>query len=155
ADGYIFAEPDTLLIESARQQVSSLIPYLDHYIIMDDVELADVTSSRHGITVIGPKATALLRQLSLVADGLEELETRTLPWQSEGITIIHAYSPLVPRYELWTESPAQVASLVEALISAGASSADPESLEWLRVLEGTPLNGIDIRDRDLPQETNQ
>jgi folate-binding protein YgfZ len=28
-------------------------------------------------------------------------------------------------------------------------------LEWLRILQGTPLYGTDIRDRDLPQETNQ
>jgi folate-binding protein YgfZ len=155
ADGYIFAEPDALLIETARQQISSLIPYLDHYIIMDDVELADVTESRYGITLIGPKASALLRQLNLQADDLKELEARTVQWQSATVTLVHAYSPLVPRYELWIESPTEAASLLEALISAGASSSQPASLEWLRILEGTPLYGTDIRDRDLPQETNQ
>ncbi len=29
------------------------------------------------------------------------------------------------------------------------------AVERLRILEGTPAYGIDIRDRDLPQETNQ
>jgi folate-binding protein YgfZ len=45
--------------------------------------------------------------------------------------------------------------LSETLQNAGAVHCDPQSLEWLRILEGTPLYGIDIRDRDLPQETSQ
>jgi folate-binding Fe-S cluster repair protein YgfZ len=125
ADGYIFTAHDALLIETSRQQVPQLIPYLDHYVIMDDVELADVTESRHGLTLIGPKASALLRQLNLPADDLKELEARVLPWQSTTVTLIHAHSPLVPRYELWTQSAAEAASLLESLIAAGASSCEP------------------------------
>ncbi|MDQ2834223.1 MAG: folate-binding protein, partial [Acidobacteriota bacterium] len=30
-----------------------------------------------------------------------------------------------------------------------------QSLEWVRVLEGTPRYGVDIREKDLPQETGQ
>jgi folate-binding protein YgfZ len=30
-----------------------------------------------------------------------------------------------------------------------------QSLDWLRILEGTPLYGTDIRDRELHQETGQ
>ena len=33
--------------------------------------------------------------------------------------------------------------------------ATPEDLEHLRLLEGTPLYGTDIRDKELPQETAQ
>jgi folate-binding protein YgfZ len=33
--------------------------------------------------------------------------------------------------------------------------ATPGALEQLRILSGTPLYGTDIRDKDLPQETNQ
>ncbi len=35
------------------------------------------------------------------------------------------------------------------------SAAPLEILEQLRILEATPRFGTDIRDRDLPQETNQ
>jgi len=155
ADGYIFASADELLIETTRQQIASLIPYLDHYIIMDDVELADVTASRHGVSIIGPKAAQLLTEIGLTADNLKELETRTLPWRSTTITLTHAHSPLVPSYEVWTHNPADIAALPEALKAAGAVSCEPATLDWLRILGGTPLYGTDIRDRDLPQETNQ
>jgi len=159
ADGYIFATPDALLIETSRSQAASLIPYLDHYIIMDDVELADVTESRHGITLIGPKAASLLVKLGLAIDDLKHVESRSLPWQSITVTVIHAHSPLVPRFELWTDTPADAAILLDALEAAGAEPCESQAFEWLRLLEGTPLYGTDIRNsetvRDLPQETNQ
>jgi folate-binding protein YgfZ len=154
-DGYIFASADQLLIESSRRQIASLIPYLDHYIIMDDVELTDVTVSCHGISVIGPKAAKLLTEIGLSPETLKELETVAIPWQSTTVTVIHAYSPFVPRYEIWTENPAEIAALLEALKTAGAVFCEAAPLEWLRILEGTPLYGADIGDRDLPQETNQ
>jgi len=154
-DGYIFASSDALLIETAGQQVATLIPYLDHYIIMDDVELADVTETRHGITVIGAKAASLLDQLNLPVDDLDTLQTRSLSWNSADITVIHAHSPLIPRYELWTDTSDIVTQLFNALTAAGASACDLGALDSLRILEGTPLYGADIRDRDLPQETNQ
>jgi len=155
ADGYIFASRDELLIETSRQQVAKLIPYLDHYIIMDDVELTDVTESRHGIAVIGPTAPTLLSQVGLSVEDIGDLEICTITWNSVGVTVIHAHNPLVPRYELWASTREIAAQLLDAIKAAGAVPCDPRALESLRILEGTPLYGTDIRDRDLPQETNQ
>jgi len=155
ADGYIFAYPDELLIETSDQQVAGLISYLDHYIIMDDVELIDVTESRHGTAVIGPTAPTLLSQVGLQVEGIGDLETRAFVWNSVDVTVIHTHGPLVPRYELWVNAPQAAAQLLDALKAAGAVPCEPSTLETLRILEGTPLYGTDIRDRDLPQETNQ
>ena len=69
-DATIFAEPDALLIETAahpRRPTSS--PYLDRFIIMDDVELADVTGTRSGLAVVGPMAASLLAQIGLSVAG--------------------------------------------------------------------------------------
>jgi len=127
---------------------------LDRFIIMDDVELSDCSASRSGLSLSGPKAAALLKSIGLPALPSGGLERLTVAWNSADVTIIHAYSPLVPRFEIWT-SPEVVAALSRALLSAGAISCDPQSQEWLRLLEGTPRYGTDIRDRDLPQETGQ
>jgi folate-binding protein YgfZ len=154
-DGYIFASPDELIIETTRQQIATLIPYLDHYIIMDDVELAEVSDTRHGLTIIGPQAAALLAKLGLATDQLAELDSATRLWNASTITVIHAFSPLVPRFELWADTSANVEAMLDALKNSGAVLTDATSLEALRIIEGTPLYGTDIRDRDLPQETNQ
>ncbi|MBS1800855.1 MAG: folate-binding protein YgfZ [Acidobacteria bacterium] len=154
-DGYIFASPESLLVETTRQQIATLIPYLDHYIIMDDVELADVSETRRGLTIIGPQAPTLLAKLGLAADRLAELETATVPWNTTTVTVIHAFSPLVPRFELWVDAAADADPLLDTLKNFGAIAVEAVALEALRIIEGTPLYGVDIRDRDLPQETNQ
>lgn len=153
-DGYIFAEPDALLLETASEQVPGLMSLLDRFIIMDDVELSDRSAGLSGLSISGPKAAALLKTIAFPAALSGELERQTATWKSADVTIIHAYSPLVPRFELWS-SPDTAEALHRALLSAGAVICDPQSQEWLRLLEGTPRYGTDIRDRELPQETGQ
>jgi folate-binding protein YgfZ len=153
-DATIFAEPDALLMETASSQVPNLITLLDRFIIMDDVELADVTGTQSGLLVAGPQAASLLAQIGLNVEGLEPLSIRTMSWNATNVKVIHAYSPLVPKFELWT-NPESTQTLADTLQIAGAALSNTQSLEWLRILEGTPLYGTDIRDRELAQETGQ
>ncbi|HZL26750.1 MAG TPA: folate-binding protein, partial [Acidobacteriaceae bacterium] len=71
------------------------------------------------------------------------------------VSLIQAYSPLVPRFEIWSD-PSTIASILAELRDTHAVPAcAAEVLELLRILSATPKYGTDIRDRDLPQETNQ
>lgn len=154
-DGNIFATQNELLIESARQQIATLIPYLDHYIIMDDVELADISEARHGLALIGPEASSLLSKVGLSAIPEEDLNIATQSWNGTMVDLLRANGPLVPRFELWVDKADDLQRLRQALDAAGAAPVGAEALGYLRLLEGTPIYGTDIRDRDLPQETNQ
>jgi folate-binding protein YgfZ len=153
-DATIFAAPDALLMETASSQVPGLMALLDRFIIMDDVELVDTTGRQSGLLVVGPQAASLLSQIGLDPEDLAPLSMRTAPWNANDVTIIHAYSPLVPKFELWASSET-IQKLAVAVQSTGATPCEAQSLEWLRLLEGTPLFGTDIRDRELPQETGQ
>ncbi len=153
-DATIYAEPDALLIETASSQVPVLLTLLDRFIIMDDVELADATSTRSGLMVAGPQAVSILAKIGFGVDDFEALEKRTMSWNAAQIDIVRAYSPLVPRFELWAD-PDTAPKLFQALLGADALLCEAQSLEWLRILEGTPRYGTDIRDRELPQETGQ
>jgi folate-binding protein YgfZ len=153
-DATIFAEPDALLMETASSQVPTLMTLLDRFIIMDDVELADITSERSGLLVAGPQAPSLLAKIGISVDGLETLEERMTSWNAAKISVFHMHSLLIARYELWTDAET-TPKLLDALQNAGATTSEAQSLDWLRILEGTPLYGTDIRDRELPQETGQ
>ena len=153
-DATIFAEPDALVIETAASQVPGLMTLLDRFIIMDDVELADATNSQSGMLIAGPKAASLLERIGLNVEDLGVLQKRTMQWDAAQITVLHIESPLIPRFELWADADT-TSKLLEALQNAGAAFCEAQSLEWLRILEGTPLYGTDIRDRELPQETGQ
>jgi folate-binding protein YgfZ len=154
ADATIFAEPDALIMETAASQVPGLMTLLDRFIIMDDVELADATGSQSGILIAGPKAASLLARTRLDVEDLGILQKRTVSWNDAQISVLHLDSPLIPRFELWTDANT-ASKLLEALLKAGAVFCETQSLEWLRILEGTPRYGTDIRDRELPQETGQ
>jgi folate-binding protein YgfZ len=153
-DATIFASADDLLMETDLSQIASLMALLDRFIIMDDVELADTTTNRSGLSVVGPQAPSLLRQIGLSIDNLKPLSMQTTAWRDAEVSVMHAYSPLVPQFELWADA-ATTAKLFDALSSGGAVHCEPQALNWLRMLGGTPLYGTDIRDRELPQETGQ
>ena len=153
-DAIIFAEPGALLMETAASQLPVLLKLLEHYIIMDDVELAGITGSQSGLQIVGPQAASLLTKIGLGIEDLKPIERRSLLWNAAPITMICAFSPLVPRFELWA-APEIITNLHAALQTAGATLCEAQSLEWLRILEGTPLYATDIRDRELPQETAQ
>jgi aminomethyltransferase len=154
-----FALEDSILLETDRTQIEKLLAHLNHFIIMDDVELTEVgPEARAGLLLAGPHAASLLAQLNLAAAPHTPLSLHSTAWHAAPVDLIHAHSPLVPRFELWSD-PATIASLTEAIIAAGAIPISPAALEDLRILSGTPRYSTDIREtektRDLPQETAQ
>jgi aminomethyltransferase len=48
-----------------------------------------------------------------------------------------------------------VEKLWQALVSAGATPVGSDALEMCRIARGVPRYGLDLRERDLPQETGQ
>jgi len=141
---------DSILLETSRDQIAKLLAHLDRFIIMDDVELADL-GTFPGLTVAGPQATAMLAQLGLHIQ--EPLHEAGQILGDLRLKVHRIHSPLVPRFELWPQGE-DTASLATSLTEAGLAQTTPEALDQLRILEGTPRYGTDITDRDLPQETS-
>ena len=154
-DATVWAEADRLLLQTSAAQVEPLMTLLDRFIIMDDVELADLTPEAHGLLVAGPRAVETLAAIGLPARASKLLKRQTAIWQGQGFVLVNAYSPLVPRFELWSNEAAGIIALHDALRAAGAADCSAADVELLRIAEGTPRFGVDLRDRDLPQETAQ
>ena len=151
-------QDDSILLQTGRGQMEKLLAHLNHFIIMDDVELVDSSDQRKGISLAGPKAASLLHQIGLPATAHVPLQMEIAGWREAQIIMLHAYSPLVARFELWADA-ASIAVLASELSDAGAVNVTAEAMEQLRILEGTPCYGVDVRDNekshDLPQETGQ
>jgi folate-binding protein YgfZ len=151
-DGYVFRYADHLLFETDRVQSPKLLAHLDHFIIMDDVALQELDAETSTLGLTGPQAPSILESLNLPAPEMLAFADGFL--QGIPVTVVRAYGVLVPRFELWLESR-HVAQAWQLLSAAGAAPTGFQALESLRILEGTPLYGIDITDRYLPQEINQ
>jgi aminomethyltransferase len=60
----------------------------------------------------------------------------------------------VESYEIWL-SRDWYTQVWDALIASGGRAVGAAAVELLRIACGIPLYGVDIRERDLPQETEQ
>ncbi|SEC17468.1 YgfZ/GcvT domain-containing protein [Terriglobus roseus] len=154
-DATVWAKPDMLLMQTDPSQVAPLMTLLDRFIIMDDVELADESSLWTGLLVAGPLAAEKLNAAGVPVRTSRLLKKFSVPYDGTELQVLCAYSPAVPRFEIWSRDSAALEKVQSALAGAGVTECSADGLELLRIAEGTPRFGTDIRDRDLPQETAQ
>ncbi len=155
-DCYVYRRSGDLLLDTGFDQIPALMRHLDHFIIMDDVELADVSHQWTALSLAGPGAPRVLATLDFAppASSVQNARMSSTRIGEVPCTIVEAYHVAVPRFELWF-APEHVLAIWETLQAAGVTPCGLEAMEALRVLEATPLYGIDLNDRDLPQETAQ
>lgn len=151
-----FRMPDHLLVLTDRSQLPALMAHFEHFIIMDDVAIEDISATRTALGLAGPRAPQLLAALGVTfpafaSDSLWLLETRIC---GVPVQLTVGYPAASPRFELWC-APENVRTLWEVLLAAAAVPCGLHAVESLRVLEALPRYGVDITSRDLPQETSQ
>jgi folate-binding protein YgfZ len=151
-DANVYRTPDALILETSRSQIARLFAHLDHFIIMDDVELQLLDASQTTIGIAGPRAPEILAALGLPVPKEGAFAATSL--NGTEITLVHAHSPVVPRFEIWLPAAA-LPEIWTALQKAGADTCGVAAIEALRILEATPLYGVDIQERHLAQETGQ
>jgi folate-binding protein YgfZ len=149
---------NSLLIDTDHSQLERILATFDHYIIMDDVEVTNLNEELTALGVSGPKARKVLQQAGIVIPTLQPLQiadaTCECACDCVKCTVVRGDDPTIESYELWL-SPADVRKTWEALLAADATPVGFEALELQRIIAGIPLYGVDIRERDLPQETEQ
>jgi folate-binding protein YgfZ len=148
----IYRRADSLWLETDAGQLKALTAFLDHYIIMDDVTL-ESQPRWTALGIAGPRPAASIAEAGLPVPSAPLQLSETI-WRGHAAVVIAAYSPLLPRYEIWIERES-VLEMWNALASAGAVPCGVDAVESLRILEGTPAYSVDITAKDLPQETNQ
>ena len=151
-DATIYRFSDHILLQTDRAQIARLTAHLDHFIIMDDVELHELDASMTSIGIAGPQSSSILTGLGLTPPG--ENAFVTAKFNGVEVTLVQAYSPVSPRLELWLPT-ASLPELWAALLAARATPCGLFATEALRILSATPLYGVDIQERHLAQETAQ
>jgi len=145
---------DFLLVTTDRAQAPAVTEMFDRYIIMDDVEVADISDKLAAVGLAGPRAAKVLEAAGIAASHLQPGELVDLIWHDFGITVTRNSHPNWEGYEIWF-APEHTPTMWDALTQVGATPVGSESLEWYRIARGVPRYGIDLSQRDLPQETEQ
>jgi folate-binding protein YgfZ len=158
--GTPFAGESGLELEIAADQFDKLMAHLNHYIIMDDVELIPVGEEQVGeagsetvVGLTGPQAAEVLERVGLPVF-VHPMTGGRVEWNGIDLRIVRGFGVLASHYEFRLPS-AGLPKLWSCLRTAGAVPTGSASLEKFRIAEGIPTYGIDIVEKDLPQETSQ
>jgi folate-binding protein YgfZ len=158
--GTPFAGESGLELEIAADQFEKLLTHLNKFIIMDDVELVPLGDEQVGeagsetaVGLTGPQAGEVLERVGLPVIGSAMAGT-SVNWNGWDVRILRSYGVLAQHYEFWLPS-AGLAKLWGCLRTGGATPVGCASLEAFQIAEGIPAYGIDMVERDLPQETSQ
>jgi folate-binding protein YgfZ len=153
-DLYAYNRGESITVDTDSAQIEKILATFDHYIIMDDVEVKNLSGELTALGVAGPKARAVLSSAGFTIPDLKALQILSASWQGIGCTLVRNEDEQHAGYEIWL-APDKVRHLWNALVSAGATPIGSEALEMHRIVSGIPRYSVDIRERDLPQETEQ
>lgn len=159
ADLYAFQRGESLLVETESQQREKVLQLFDRYIIADDVEIADLTDKLSSIGLTGSQAREVLERAGIVVAELTVAELTGLQfveakWRETPITVVRSEEVLGDSWQVWIEHEYR-SQLWQELERQGGLPVSVHALNAFRISRGIPQFGVDIRDRDLPQETGQ
>ncbi|HEU4906037.1 MAG TPA: glycine cleavage T C-terminal barrel domain-containing protein [Solirubrobacterales bacterium] len=134
--------PEELWIDTEPEALEAARRHLEMYKIGRDVAIADVSSERAMLSLIGPRSaepagTAPLPEHASEATAIAGVECLAVG-AAQGIDLI--------------VKAAEAERLREALLGAGAAAVGPEAAEILRIEAGTPRFGAEMGPETMPAE---
>ena len=143
-----------LLVTTDHDQSGKIAAIFNQYIIMDDVEVSEIGEKLATIGLVGPGVAEMLHSAGIDVKHLEPGQVVDTVWRDLGISVARSSQPQIDSYEIWLARD-NFDKVWDILVFTGARPVGANSLELYRIFRGVPRFGIDIRDRDLPQETGQ
>ena len=137
ADLDLFCFADHFLIDTEPDLREKLPPLILKYKVADQVELEDITAQTAAVGVEGPEAPAIRAAVA-----------------APEVTLLDASLTGQPGFRAWCAA-GDFAELVRRVETAGAVPAGAEDARTVRIENGRPRYGEDIRETSLPQETEQ
>jgi folate-binding protein YgfZ len=157
-DLYAYNRGDSITVDTDSAQAEKILATFDHYIIMDDVEVTNLSEQLTALGIAGPKSRDVLTAAGIAIPETTPLEVVTPRCDCQcnclQCAVVRGEDAQHESYEIWI-APKDVRKLWDALVDAGTAPVGSEALELHRIVSGIPRYGVDIRERDLPQETEQ
>jgi tRNA-modifying protein YgfZ len=153
----VFCTPKSLVIDSVAGENGRLLAHFERYHIRERVEFHDRTDAWGEILLAGAQSPAILESL-----------VGTAAAQIFGERLSHAQAELAghtvwlrnvdlagPHCALISAPRESIPPVADSLARAGARRCGASALEAVRIEAGWPIFGIDITDKNLPQEVGR
>jgi folate-binding protein YgfZ len=140
ADALIAVDAERVFVSVPRMAVDPLRAHLDHYLVMEDAEVAPRTNALSAVSIHGPRSGDVL-VAARAAGGVGGYLDRT----GLGGAVV-----FVPE-----ERAADITATILAVVrDHGGMTGDPAGWEALRLERAVPQFGSDFGDTTYPQEAN-
>ncbi len=157
SDLSIYCLPDELLLDFEPGLAEKVSQRLEKYVIADDVQIVDVASQYGLLSVQGPAAPVVIRELGWFAQLPEQpLSFAVATPETTGEFVLVNHPRLLGKgYDLFvpTASLQNVATrLVDGLKRAAGRPCGWQALELARIEAGIPRFGADMDETNIPLE---
>jgi folate-binding protein YgfZ len=149
ADLNLFCFAEHFFIDTEPELREKVPQLILRYKVADQVELEDVTEQMAAIGLEGPGAAAVLATLHAAVPGEAFAH---VPWGDATVASVSVTGE--PGFRIFCPRERQQ-DVVRQLQAAGAKPAALEDARLVRLENGKPRYGEDIRETSLPQETQQ
>ena len=155
---FVFADEESLWIESVPSQGEALTSHLNRYHLVEDLELVDRTETLSEFLVSGPQAVQRLSDAGLDVVGLESWRHCTVT-AKVGEASFQCHAKRVDIFNsctyLISTDVEHTDSLWQGLTESGIVPAGTRVFESLRIEARFPVYGIDLSDENLAQEASR
>lgn len=156
ADLRVWNAPDALFVATDPQVSARLLQTLDMYLIMEDVQIADVSSDWALLSVLGDNAHSAVSALlsSPLPPDLPPMTLHAAAYSdgAQGFVAVPD-TDTFPGLDLWL--PAASAPIVwEAMLTAGVVPVGERAADTLRIEAGNPAWGRELTDATLLPEAD-
>ncbi len=150
SDMVLFATEDAVLVLTPPHTAQTVRERLEQFVIMEDVEIENVTQQLAVLHVAGKQANGALASINLQTQ-LELWHGQTVLWQGQPLHAVRTDRSGELGYDLIV--PVEMAKgLWRYLLEAGVQPVGYEAWNIRRVEAGMPLFGIDMDETTIPLE---
>lgn len=155
----IYSDQDSFLIDSEPNLSEKIVKILDHYLFREDVRIEDVTYKYALISLQGPLAGKILRDITSVEDikDMREHDHRNILIDKMSCKVIKSSCTGEEGYDIYA-STEEAESLYKLILRKGEDyglkPAGIDALETLRIEAGIPVYFLDMDEHTIPLEAN-
>ena len=87
-DLYAYNRGDSITVDTDRGQAEKILATFDHYIIMDDVEVTNLSEQLTALGIAGPKSREVLAAAGFAIPEMRALQVQSVMWQGTDCTLV-------------------------------------------------------------------
>src|SRR5580658_8900640 len=88
-DLYAYNRGNSITVDTDLGQAEKILATFDHFIIMDDVEVVNLSERLTALGIAGPKSQAVLAAAGFAIPEMQALQTQYVMWQGTECTLVH------------------------------------------------------------------